>query len=215
MADLAREFGVSHPAVQKWLKNTIPSGVTVSEIARFFGVAVDDLLYGPEKRSIESQPLPSSDDVEEQFRRLPKEFQRSITTKLFREMLAECDAAIAPSDVRRGWVEVNLQYKVERVPEDYPSKVRVHTLPPPEHSFLLASAASKHDAHILVLNCLSKSEAKFLASEGSPLLTPFCWFALTRAAVRMNFGDEVAPKILRNFGLGYWLDLLEEGSAGK
>ncbi len=57
---LADEFQVSQAAVSKWLKGSVPSGVTLVRLARFFGVTAEELVgLGPVQQESE-KPLRSA-----------------------------------------------------------------------------------------------------------------------------------------------------------
>jgi transcriptional regulator with XRE-family HTH domain len=48
-ADLARQIEISHVAIGNYLKGRIPHGDILIQIAKYLGVSVDDLLFGPEE----------------------------------------------------------------------------------------------------------------------------------------------------------------------
>ena len=108
--DVAKIFGVSQPAVFKWLKNSVPGAEMVSTIARYFNVATDDLLYGESAKTADNEPRPTAGQVEEMFRKLPPSTQHSVMQTVFRQSLAECDVAVTKDDFKRGWVDVPLMY---------------------------------------------------------------------------------------------------------
>jgi transcriptional regulator with XRE-family HTH domain len=45
---LAKELGISHVAILAYQKGRIPHGDILIQIARYFGVRTDDLLFGPD-----------------------------------------------------------------------------------------------------------------------------------------------------------------------
>jgi transcriptional regulator with XRE-family HTH domain len=44
--DLAGTLGLSHPAIGKWLKGTVPNGKELMKLARVFDVSMEHLLTG-------------------------------------------------------------------------------------------------------------------------------------------------------------------------
>jgi hypothetical protein len=216
-AEVAQIFSVSQPAVYKWLKNTVPDGDTVSQIARYFSMSVEDLLYGRNDTAADQTPKPTEDEAEAMLRRLPPSVMAEVTRRVHRDCLLACDVKLDESAFRRGWVDASLEYKIEGLPPSYPSKVRISRLDAARASEALHVAVGQHDPEAILIPSLPVAFLKAMPSKGDPLrmLTPFCVFALCRAAVRLSFGDAAAPKILRDLTLGYWLDLLEEGDAGK
>ncbi len=221
---LAETFSVSQTAVWKWLKNTIPSGDKLSEVANHFGLSVDALLYGDdapaaraERPDVVERKVASESDVEGMLRKLPPNIMAEITRRVHRDCLIECDVKLNESAFRRGWVEASLQYKTEGVPPGHPSKTRISRLETARATEALNVAVARNDPEAILIPSLPTSFLKAMPSKGDPLrmLTQFCTFALCRAAIRLSFGDAAAPKILRDLRLGYWLDLLEVGAGEK
>ena len=48
-ADVAQKLGVSFQAVSKWENGTLPNVELLSDLARLFGITVDEILAGEEK----------------------------------------------------------------------------------------------------------------------------------------------------------------------
>lgn len=209
--DVAKVFGVSQPAVFKWLKNSVPGAETVSTIARYFNVTADDLLYGSDPKSASTKAPPTASEVEGLFRQLPPSTQHSVMQTVFKQSLRECDIELTKEDLKRGWVDAALQYLHPDTHKQYPNKVRITRLPATDASRLLTEAIVQHDPYVILLPSLPDSFVD-LFPKGHPLrmLSPFCRFALIKVAVRLSFGDAVADKVLRDMGLGFFTDLLSE-----
>lgn len=170
-----------------------------------------------ERPDVADRKAASESEVEGLLRRLPPSIIDEVTRRVHRDCLLECDVKINQSAFRRGWVEATLHYGTGEAPPDYPSKVRISRIDAAQASEALNVALAKNSAEPILIPALPDAFLRIMPSDGDRLrmLTPFCWFALARAAVRMNFGDAAAPKILRDLRLGHWLELLEEGAGGK
>jgi len=212
-SDLGRTLGVSHTAVYKWLKNTIPSGETVSKIAIYFGVTSDDLLYGAGQKRKAEKPPPTKSEVEELFRQLPPATQHSVMKTVWGESLRECDVQLTDDDFKRGWVDAPLHYKLPDSSSQFPTQARIKRLNTTRATEALTEAISNHDANAILTPSLPESFLKAMP-KNDPLrmLSPFSSFALVRVAVRLSFGDAAASKILKDLGFGFYLDLLSENN---
>lgn len=49
-ADIAQKLGVSFQSVSKWENGTLPNVELLSDLARLFGITVDEILAGEEKQ---------------------------------------------------------------------------------------------------------------------------------------------------------------------
>ncbi len=209
--EVAKVFGVSQPAVFKWLKNSVPTAETVSTIAQYFGISADDLLYGHDPKTVPVKNPPTASEVEEMFRKLPPSTQHSVMRTVFKASLQECDVHLTEADLNRGWVEALLQYKLPDMDARYPTKVRIVRLSTTQASSALTQAIARRSPNEILIPSLPASFLKAMPKD-DPLrmLTPFCAFALVRVAVRLNFGDAVADKVLRDLGLSFYMELLSE-----
>ena len=208
-SELGRTLGVSHTAVYKWLKNTVPSGDVVSKLAVVFGVNSDELLYGTSKKQAIAKRPPTKQEVEQLFRELPAATQHSLMESIMKSSLHKTEVEVSEEDFTRGWVDAPLEYKLPDMKADFPKKVRIKRLPSSGAMQALAEAIARRNSDAILLPALPEDFLKRMPkTDPHRLLTPFCSFGLVRAAVRINFGDAAADKILRDLGLSYWLDLL-------
>ena len=69
---VAHEIGSSSASVVKWKKGAIPQGATLQKIADYFGVSVDYLLTGEDKKT----SVETSTEYDDKFVRLQRAYRK-------------------------------------------------------------------------------------------------------------------------------------------
>jgi len=126
-----------------------------------------------------------ADPRDKQWDKLSDEEKNERALKYFKGAYESAKLTVTSQDEERGWLEVALDYRGQKPPSGYPSKLRLARPSPIRCKELLAETVNVIDFSHILFACLPEELRNWTFIDK---LTIFCFMAMERAAMILCFG---------------------------